>query len=153
MAAAGSILGNAVLRKEDPGLLRGENDYIDDMDVGAKAVAFVRSTIAHGTINSIDVGDAPNMPGVIAVYTSDNTDLPGVKGFDAFPDTFDRPPLAKGKVKFVGDIIAMIVAETQSQAVDAAEAVFADIEPLDPVIDIASAAGAAAIHELSLIHI
>lgn len=147
MSAAGSILGNAVLRKEDPGLLRGDNDYIDDLDVATKAAAFVRSTIAHGTINSIDLGGADSMPGVLAVYTSDNTDLPGVKGFDAFPDTMDRPPLAKGKVRFVGDIIAMVVAETQTQALDAAEAIWADIEPLDPVIDIESAAGAPPIFE------
>jgi len=147
MATAGSILGNAVLRKEDPGLLRGDNEYVDDMKVGAKATAFVRSTVAHGTITSINVGDAASMPGVLAVYTSDNTDLPGVKGFDAFPDAMDRPPLAKGKVRFVGDIIAMVVAETQTQAVDAAESIWADIEPLDAVIDIESAAGAATLFD------
>lgn len=147
MAAAGSILGNAVIRKEDPGLLRGENDYVDDMKVGAKAIAFVRSTIAHGTINSIDTSEAEGMPGVLAIMTSQNTELPAVKGFDAFPDTFDRPSLATAKVKFVGDIIAAVVAETQTQAVDAAEAIWADIEPLDAVIDIETAAGAAIIHE------
>ncbi|MEM7092477.1 MAG: xanthine dehydrogenase family protein molybdopterin-binding subunit [Actinomycetota bacterium] len=147
MAAAGSILGNAVIRKEDPGLLVGVNEYCDDMQVDAKSVAFVRSTIAHGTISSINTEDAEGMPGVIAIYTSDNTDLPAVKGFDAFPDTFDRPSLAKGKVKFVGDIIAMVVAETQTQAVDAAEAVWADIDALDAVIDMETAAAQTPIHE------
>jgi carbon-monoxide dehydrogenase large subunit len=143
VAAAGSILGNAVLRKEDPGLLRGDNDYFDDLKIASKAVAFVRSDIAHGTINAINLGDSESMPGVIAVYTSDNTDLPGCKGFDAFPDAMDRPPLAKGKVRFVGDIIAMVVAETQPQAIDAAAEIYADIDPLDVVIDLESAAGGA----------
>ena len=142
MATAGSILGNAVLRKEDPGLLRGDNEFVDDLKLSAKAVAFVRSTVAHGTIESIDLGDAESMPGVLAVYTSDNTDLPSVQGFAMLPETFNRPPLASGKVRFVGDIIAMVVAETQPQAIDAAESIWADITPIDAVIDLESAAAA-----------
>lgn len=142
MATAGSILGNSVIRKEDPGLLRGDNDYVDDLKVGAKSIAFVRSTIAHGTIKSIDIGDAESMPGVLGVYTSDNTDIGAVQLFAMMPPTLSRPALAKGKVRFVGDILAMVVAETQTQAIDAAEAVWADIEPIDPVIDFETAAGA-----------
>jgi len=142
VAAAGSILGNAVLRKEDPGLLIGANEYADDLKVGAKSVAFVRSTVAHGTINSIDVGDSASMPGVLGVYTADNTEMPSIQGFPMLPDTFNRPPLAVGKVRFVGDIIAMVVAETVAQATDAAEAIWADIEPIDAVIDMETAAGA-----------
>lgn len=141
MAAAGSILGNAVMRKEDPGLLRGTNEYFDDMKVGAKAVAFVRSDIAHGTITGLELGASESMPGVIAVYTAQNTDLPGVKGFDAFPDEMDRPALAKDKVRFVGDIVAMVVAETQTQAIDAAAEIYAEIDPLDVVLDLETAAG------------
>lgn len=147
MAAAGSILGNAVIRKEDPGLLLGENKFLDDMGVGAKSVAFVRSTIAHGTINSINISDAQAMAGVVAVYTSDNLDLPAVKGFPMLPDIFDRPSLAKGKVRFVGDILAMVIADSQTEAIDAAEQVWADIEPLDAVIDIETAAAQPPIHD------
>lgn len=142
MASAGSILGNAVLRKEDPGLLLGANEFADDLQVGAKSVAFVRSTVAHGTITSIDVGEAASLPGVLGVYTSDNTELPDVQGFPMMPETFNRPPLARGKVRFVGDIIAMVVAETVAQATDAAEAIWADIAPLDAVIDMETAAAA-----------
>ena len=142
MATAGSILGNSVLRKEDPGLLYGVNDYIDDMKLETKSIVFVRSNIAHGTITSINIEDAVGMPGVLGVYTSDNTDLPTVPLFAMMPPNLNRPALAKGKVRFVGDIIAMIVAETQTQAADAAEQVWADIEPIDVVIDIESAAAA-----------
>ena len=142
MATAGSILGNSVLRKEDPGLLYGVNDYVDDMKPDTKAIVFVRSNIAHGTINSINIEDGVGMPGVLGIYTSDNTDLPAVPLFAMMPPNLSRPPLAKGKVRFVGDIIAMVVAETQTQAADAAEQVWADIEPIDAVIDIESAAGA-----------
>ena len=140
MATAGSILGNSVLRKEDPGLLYGANDYIDDMKVDAKSIVFVRSTIAHGTINSIDISEAQGMPGVLGVYTADNSELDAVPLFAMMPPNLARPPLAKGKVRFVGDIVAMVVADTLAQALDASEHVWADIEPIDAVIDIESAA-------------
>jgi len=147
VATAGSILGNPVIRKEDPGLLYGVNEYVDDMKLGAKSIVFVRSTIAHGTINSINTEDAIGMPGVLGVYTSENTDFPAVPLFPMMPPTLGRPPLARGKVRFVGDILAMVVAETQTQAADAAEAIWADIEPLDAIIDIESAATAPPIFE------
>jgi len=140
VATAGSILGNSVLRKEDPGLLYGANDYIDDMKVDAKSIVFVRSTIAHGTINSIDISEAQGMPGVLGVYTADNSELDAVPLFAMMPPNLARPPLAKGKVRFVGDIVAMVVADTLAQALDASEHVWADIEPIDAVIDIESAA-------------
>ena len=75
------------------------------------------------------------MPGVLAVYTSDNLELPDVQGFIMLPPVFNRPPLAKGVVRFVGDIVAAVVAETRTQAVDAAEAVIVDYEPLGVVVD------------------
>ena len=112
MATAGSILGNSVLRKEDPGLLYGVNDYVDDMKPDTKAIVFVRSNIAHGTINSINIEDGVGMPGVLGMCTSDNTDLPAVPLFAMMTPNLSRPPLAKGKVRFVGDISAMVVAET-----------------------------------------
>ncbi len=140
MAVEGSILGNAVLRREDNSLLQGIDKYTDDLDItGVKHVHFVRSTIAAGTITSIAVEDAESAPGVIAVFTADSLSLPAFAGFPLIPDTLGRPPLAVGQVRFVGDIVAAVVAETAEQATDAAELVFADIEPTDPVIGPAAA--------------
>ncbi len=71
MASAGSILGNPVRRREDPGILRGATQYFDDLQVpGLLHAAFVRSTIAHAKIEGIDTSDAEAMPGVVAVYTA-----------------------------------------------------------------------------------
>ena len=90
------------------------------------------------------------MPGVVAVYTADDLDLPDVHGFMMLPPTMNRPPLAKDKVRFVGDIVAMVVAETKAQAVDAAETVIVDYDPLPVVVDPRSRdrpTGAPVIHE------
>jgi len=136
MATSGSILGNPVIRLEDPRILRGEARYVDDLPLpGAAHLVFVRSTIAHARIESIDTSDAQAMPGVIAVYTSDDLDVPDVQGFIMLPPAFNRPSLAKGRVRFVGDIVAAVVAETRAQAVDAAEAVVVDYDPLPVVVD------------------
>ena len=76
MASSGSILGNPVLRREDPDILTGGTEYLDDLDIeGLLHVAFVRSTIAHARIESIDTDDAKAMPGVVAVYTNGDLDL------------------------------------------------------------------------------
>ena len=137
MASAGSILGNAVQRLEDPTLLTGEGKYVDDLvETGMLYVALVRSFVAHGTIESIDTSDAESMPGVRAVYHSrgDDLGLPSVQGFAMMPETFNRPVLATDKVRFVGDIVAAVVAETQAQANDAAEAVYVDYDVLPAII-------------------
>ncbi|MEM7285120.1 MAG: molybdopterin cofactor-binding domain-containing protein, partial [Actinomycetota bacterium] len=135
-AVQGSILGNAVLRREDPTLLQGAEKYFDDMDIqGLGYVHFVRSTVAHATINSIEIDDAKDMPGVIGVFTADNLEIEPHLGFPLFPPVFARPLLAKGKVRLVGDIIAAVVAETRTQAADAAEAIWLDFDPLPAVID------------------
>lgn len=147
MAAAGSILGNAVVRKEDPGLITGSNQFVDDLRFAAKAVVFVRSTIAHGTITAVDYEQAETMPGVRAVYTAANTELPSVQGFALLPADYNRSPLASGRVRFVGEIMAMVVADSHTQALDAAETIWVDIEPLEPVLDIEAAGGAAPIFE------
>src|SRR3954465_15193302 len=131
MALQGSILGNPVKRKEDPGILTGTTQYFDDLAVdGLTHIAFVRSTIAHATIESIDTSDAAAMPGVVAIYTADTMELADHNGFAMLPPTMMRPPLAKAKGRFVGDIVAAVVAETKAQAVDAAEAVIVDYDPL-----------------------
>ena len=140
MAASGSILGNAVQRKEDPGLLTGANHYVDDLDVAAARVAFVRSPEAHAEIVSIDTADAAAMPGVVAVYTADNLPMDAFQGFPMMPPDFNRPPLAVGRVRFVGDMVAAVVAETQAQANDAAEAVYVEYRSLPVVSDFERAA-------------
>ncbi|HKH26626.1 MAG TPA: xanthine dehydrogenase family protein molybdopterin-binding subunit [Acidimicrobiia bacterium] len=133
---SGSILGNPVKRTEDPGILRGEAGYFDDLDVeGLLHVAFVRSTISHAQIESIDTSDAKEMPGVVAVYTADDLDLEPVQGFAMVPAALARPPLAHDVVRFVGDMLAVVVAATRAQAVDAAELVVVDYDPLPTVID------------------
>ena len=95
---------------------------------------FVRSTVAHAKLEQIDTGDAAAMPGVLGVYTADDLDLPDQQGFAMLPPVFNRPPLARGTVRFVGDVVAAVVAETRAQAVDAAEMVIVDYDPL-PVVD------------------
>jgi carbon-monoxide dehydrogenase large subunit len=136
MPASGSILGNAVLRVEDPAVLRGDARYFDDLDSdGVTHVVFVRSTIAHALIEAVDTSEAEAMPGVLGVYTSANLALQPVHGFVMLPPAFTRPPLAVGTVRFVGDIVAAVVAETRAQAVDAAEMVIVDYDPLPPVVD------------------
>jgi carbon-monoxide dehydrogenase large subunit len=136
MARSGSILGNAVRRKEDPGVLRGETQYFDDLRFDGMAhVVFVRSLFAHARLGSIDTSAALEMPGVVGVYTADDLNLPDQQGFAMLPPVFNRPPLARGTVRFVGDVVAAVVAETRAQAVDAAELVIVDYDPLPAVVD------------------
>src|SRR5574341_888197 len=121
-SAGGSILGNPVPRVEDPRILHGEARYFDDLSPdGCAHIVFVRSTIAHARVTGIDTTEAEGMPGVVAVATHDSLELAPVQGFVMLPPTFSRPPLADGVVRFVGDIVAAVVAETRGQAVDAAE--------------------------------
>jgi carbon-monoxide dehydrogenase large subunit len=135
MSRSGSILGNAVLRKEDPAILEGRARYFDDLVVdGVAHLVFVRSTIAHATIEAVDVSEARTMPGVVAVYGADDLPLEPIQGFVMLPPVFSRPPIARDRVRFVGDIVAAVLAETRAQAVDAAEQVIVDYEPLPAVI-------------------
>ncbi|MGH1492159.1 MAG: xanthine dehydrogenase family protein molybdopterin-binding subunit, partial [Acidimicrobiales bacterium] len=139
-AVQGSILGNAVLRREDPRLLNGSDKYYDDMDVpGVGHVFFVRSPYAHATLGNIDISEAAGMPGVVGVYTADNLEMADFQGFPMFPAEFNRPVLAKGKVRLVGDIVAAVVAESREEAADAAEAVVVDYEPLPVIVDMEAA--------------
>jgi carbon-monoxide dehydrogenase large subunit len=136
MAVQGSILGNAVTRREDPTLLTGSDWYYDDLPLeGAAFVHFVRSPYAHATLTSVDTTEAESMPGVVGAWTAETLDLAPFQGFPVFPAELNRPPLATGKVRFVGDIVAVVVAETREQAVDASEAVLAEYEPLPAVTD------------------
>ena len=91
MPTSGSILGNPVLRKEDPGILEGTTQYYDDLAIpGLLHTALVRSTVAHENIVSIDASDAQDMPGVVGVYTAGDFDLPTVHGFIMLPPTMSR---------------------------------------------------------------
>ena len=136
-------VGQPVQRSEDPTLVRGQGRYTDDVSRPNQAYAvMVRSRDAHGVIRSIDTAGAKAMPGVLAVYTA--ADLTGygplkcglpLKNRDGSPIRYaPRPALAGDKVRFVGDPVACVIAETVAQAKDAAEAVTLDIEPLPAVL-------------------
>jgi len=146
-------VGQSVPRTEDPMLLRGMGRYTDDVSLPGQAHAvMVRSRNAHGIIRSIDKAAAANMPGVLGVYTG--ADLKGygplkcVVPFNNRDGTPMKKPrreaLPSDKVRYVGDPIAFVVAETLLQAKDAAEAVKVDIEALSGVITAEAAAQAGA---------
>ena len=146
-------VGQSVPRKEDPMLLRGQGHYTDDISLPGQAYAvMVRSQNAHGVIRSIDTEAARKMPGVVGVYTA--ADL---KGYGPLKCTVPfnnrdgspmkkplREALAVGKVRYVGDPVAFVVAETVHAAKDAAEAVNVDIESLSAVTSAEDAAKAGA---------
>ena len=133
---AGSFVGLPVRRVEDPALLRGEGTYIANLDVpGMLEVAFVRSTVAHARLGAIDTSDAEAMPGVVGVWTAENLDAGDFYLFaDLRPDA-PRHAIATDKVRFVGEIVAVVVAETRARAMDAAETVIVDYDPLPAVVD------------------
>ncbi len=135
-------IGERVERLEDPVLLRGEGRYTDDLNEPGQAYAYiVRSTHAHGLLKGIDSEAAKQMPGVLAIYTAADLEPYGphkcaldFKQRDGTPMKKPiRKALTSGKVRFVGDPVACVVAQTYVQAKDAAEAVELDIEPLDAV--------------------
>ncbi len=141
-------VGQPVRRSEDPKLVRGEGRYTDDTHrTGQTYAVMVRSSIAHGVIRSIDTAAAKAMPGVLAVYTA--ADLTGygalkctmpLKNRDGSPIKYKpRPALSGDKVRYVGDPVACVIAQTVAQAKDAAEAVALDIEQLAPVLKPADA--------------
>ena len=132
----GSILGTRVLRTEDPGLLTGSRKYVADLSLAGKLHAvFVRSDVAHGTINAIHTEDAVGMPGVVEILTFDTLGVAPHHGFATVHPDFARPPLADGTVRFVGEPIAVVLAETFEQGEDAAGMVWADIDPLPTYVD------------------
>lgn len=133
---ATSILGTSVLRVEDPAFLTGATTYIDNLDLNEVLhLSFVRSTVALGHIRSVDTNVARSMPGVVAVYTADDLMIPSHHAFMPTLDAVIRPPLARGMVHFVGDPVAVVVATTKAQAVDAAEAVIVDYDVLPAQVD------------------
>jgi carbon-monoxide dehydrogenase large subunit len=132
----GSLLGNAVRRVEDPMLLLGHGTFVDNMrPPGVLFAAFVRTPLAHARHTKVDTSEAVGAPGVVAVYTAADLGLPAGFPFLATNPLCARPPLAEDKVRFVGEAVAVVVAETHAQAVDATELVDVDYEPLDVVVD------------------
>jgi len=151
-------IGQPVRRTEDPMLVRGEGCYTDDVKLTGEAYAvMVRSRIAHGVIKGIDTAAARKMPGVLGVYTGADLAAYGTlkcivpfNNRDGTPmKRPPRPALATDKVRFVGDPVAFVVADTLLQAKDAAEAVEVDIDALPAVVRPEEAArpGAPLIHD------
>ena len=151
-------VGQPVSRKEDPVLLRGEGRYTDDLNRPAQLYGvMVRSRVAHGVLRSVDIGAARDMAGVHAVITVADLDAAGIRNMAAAagknrdgPPTPRPPqrPLATDRVRYVGEPIAMVVAETSKLAKDAAEAIFVDVDPLPAV----TTAGAAAAPDAPVLH-
>jgi carbon-monoxide dehydrogenase large subunit len=132
-----SILGNRVVRKEDPKFLTRGGTYVDDLKIdGAARVTYVRSTSAHARIRSIDVDEARQAPGVLAVVTAADIDLdPLPLEMPILNQQMAQPWLAREVVRYVGEAVVAIVSETQAQGTDAAELVFIDYEPLPVLVD------------------
>ncbi len=132
-----SILGNRVRRREDPAFLTGGDRYLDNLPLdGALRVVYVRSTIAHARIVAVDTDAALDAPGVVAVFTAADVDLaPLPPAMETMHQAMTRPWLADGVVRFVGEAVAAVVAQSWAEAVDAAELVFVDYDPLPAVVD------------------
>ena len=151
-------IGASPKRREDVRFLTGAGNYTDDINVaGQLYVHFLRSDVAHGTLNSVDTSAASGMPGVVRIFTGEDfADIGGLpcgwQVTDRFGEPMQEPKhpvLAHGKVRHVGDPIAAVVAETLEQARDAAEAIEVDITELPAVVDMkaALADGAPKVHD------
>src|SRR5919108_1757595 len=141
--------GERIKRNEDPRLLTGQGLYVDDVDLpNMLHVAFVRSPYAHAKINNINVSQALQRQGVVAIYTANDlgdywkpgpllVSPPPVK--DIVFNQKTQVPLAKDKVKFAGEPIVMVLAESRYIAEDALADVQVDYEPLEAVVDLEKA--------------
>lgn len=148
------MIGQRLKRREDPRFITGQGRYIEDIVLpGMLHAAIVRSPYAHARIRSIDTSVARSMAGVVAVFTGEDIDLPALPyawqaaGVD---NNINTPTaLAKGEVHWIGDPVAVVVAETVNQARDGADAVEVDYETLPTVIDAEAATkdGAPQLHE------
>jgi aerobic carbon-monoxide dehydrogenase large subunit len=151
-------IGASSKRREDVRFLTGAGNYTDDINIRGQAhVFFLRSDVAHGTLNNVDTSEAEGMPGVVRIFTG--ADFEAVGSIPCGWQVTDRhgdpmqeprhPVLAHGKVRHVGEPIAAVVAETLGQARDAAEAIVVDIDELPAVIDMKEAVkdGAPKVHD------
>jgi carbon-monoxide dehydrogenase large subunit len=157
-----SLIGARVQRKEDYRFLTGAGQYTDDVTLPNQSyAAFVRSPHAHATIKSIKADKAKKAPGVLAVYTGEDAAAAKLGGLpcgwlitDVNGQPMKEPPhpvLAQGKVRYVGDHVAVVVAETQEQARDAAELVEVSYDVLPAVVDASQATkkGAPVLHDIA----
>src|SRR5882757_2712298 len=157
-----TALGASVKRTEDIRFITGKGRYVDDVNRPGQAFAyFLRSPHAHATIDTIDLSAALKAPGVVAIFTGDDIAADKVGGLicgwmihskDGTPmKAGAHPALAQGKVRYVGDHVAMLIADTLGQAKDAAEAVAVDYEVLPAQADTATAQrqGAPVVHEVA----
>jgi carbon-monoxide dehydrogenase large subunit len=152
--AAPKLVGARVPRREDPRLLTGQGSYVDDHRPARMLyAAFLRAPHAHARIARIDAGAARAQPGVTAVLTGeeiarDTKPVRAVSRMSGYKAT-SFPPLAQGKVRYTGEAVAIVVAESRYVAEDAAERIVVEYEPLPPVGDMeaALAAGAPVLHE------
>ena len=128
------MIGQRVRRREDPRFLTGQGRYVDDLELdGALWATFVRSEYAHATITEIDTSELPDGA---QVFTAADIDLePPPPMHPAIDAHMGRPLVAAGKARFVGEIIAIVVTDTSAAGVDAAERVWAEMEPLPAVTD------------------
>lgn len=153
MTRANSYVGQPMLRVEDERLLTGKGVFVDDIHLPDMLhAAILRSQAAHARIRGIDAAGARALPGVIAVLTA--ADLPHplpripvriapIEGAERFL----QPVIAEDRARYVGEPLAIVIAESQAVAEDARELIEVDLEPLDPVADIAAArAGASVLH-------
>ncbi|MFN0283135.1 MAG: aerobic carbon-monoxide dehydrogenase large subunit [Kineosporiaceae bacterium] len=159
MATGGSsLVGSRVLRSEDVRLLTGGGRFLDDLGHDALAVAFVRSTVAHARVTDIDVTDALDVDGLVAIYTYDDlvaSDVEqGTRVAEALPMLIPHPALTHGRtgfalardeVKYMGEPVVMVVAQDRYVAEDAAERVRVSYEALPAVVGVAAARDAAAL--------
>jgi carbon-monoxide dehydrogenase large subunit len=158
VAAPFEGIGASVRRKEDFRFLSGRGQYTDDINrPGQTHAVILRSPHAHAAINGIDLSAAKGMPGVVAIFTG--ADMAGIGGLpcgwqihnkDGSPMAEPKHPvLAEGKVRHVGDPVAVVIAETKAQARDAAEAIVVDYAPLPAAATMAQAQapGAPQVHE------
>ncbi len=135
------MIGERIVRTEDPALLTGEGTFIDNLDIpGAVHVVYVRSQMAHARIGAIDISEALAAPGVLGVYTAADLDL-GDFPLDLpfLPSQFPRSALAFDTVRYVGEPIVAVVAETRLQATDAIELVVVDYEFLASAVSVEQA--------------
>ncbi|HEX6845153.1 MAG TPA: molybdopterin cofactor-binding domain-containing protein [Actinomycetota bacterium] len=147
MAATETFIGAPLLRKEDAPLLTGQASYIDNQTMaGMVWMELVRPPHVHATIDRIDTTAAAAMPGVLAVLTGADLEDAFPAGLPmVWPITEDIKipthwPLAKDKIRYAGDAVAVVVAETRAQAEDAAEAVVVEVTDLPAVLDLEEAA-------------
>jgi len=135
--------GGSVLRKEDRRLIIGHGRYVGDIDLpGLLHAVFVRSTFAHGVVNAIDTVPAEGMPGVVGVWTNGTLGIDDLPVYGPVPvDAMPRPLLAGDRVRHAGESIAVVIATSESEALDAASMIWPDVDPLPPVLGFEDATG------------